>query len=900
MKKNSLPILIILLCLSISQEFKAQTFINISHEGWGGGMSLPKPCIYDIDNDGRLDILIGVETGVLFHYEFTESNSDSLGIISRNFNEISVSEMAAPTISDIDQDGLLDLVIGGLYGLCQFEQFALNSYEFVLQNSNFLEISDNYVVPVFADVDGDNKLDLLVSSMTNEIAYYEQINPGGSNFNLVTSFFGSIVVEWQSSFTVQDIDDNGRIDVLAGHNQKISRYEQIAPGSLNYELLSYSFIGVEPNWNMAPVICDFNEDNLLDLLIAHDNGIINHFQQEMSESTVFNLESLNFGNFNIQNRATTDFADIDNDGLIDLITGNSLGTLNIYEQSAPGSLNFNTIAINFQGIVVDYYSLPETADINNNGLLDLLIGCANGNIFHYEQTAPNLYNFALVTSSFNDIDIGLGQNTTPKLTDLDNDGLYDLIVGTTYEGEFVRYEQEEPNSMVFDFIPGGIPGINYQYNSMIEIIDFKNDGLKDILTEHNGYIRHYREVLPGSIDFMLEEEQFCGIYEEHPHPVIFDIDNNNQLDLLIGIESGDIKHYIQSEDSLQFVYKDYNFTNELDAGTTSTPILTDLNGDGLLELIAGNRAGKLSLFTQNFNNSLSFDLKTNNFSDIYQYPYSYSLPTFTDLDSNGLKDMIIGLDYRLLWYEQSPDDPFQFIQQSDNFSSIYVGDKASPVFADIDHDGMLDLLIGNDEGKINHFKQDAPFLEYFSPVTASFNNIDVGVNSVPFLCDIDNNNLLDLLIGNETGQIYHYRQDGINSFEFELVTQNFNDIDVDENASPAVGDINGDGLQDLIVGKESGGINLYIQEIGSSANHHFENKQPLIKILPNPASTFICIDASEDISEIQLFDVRGKCAKQIKTEISRPIKVDDLDNGLYLIKVKFQTKTITQKIVIQH
>lgn len=68
-----------------------------------------------------------------------------------------------------------------------------------------------------------------------------------------------------------------------------------------------------------------------------------------------------------------------------------------------------------------------------------------------------------------------------------------------------------------------------------------------------------------------------------------------------------------------------------------------------------------------------------------------------------------------------------------------------------------------------------------------------------------------------------------------------------------------------------------------------------IKIYPNPASEFIKIEANKTIDKIELYDLIGK--RVLKTTQTNQIKINYLPNGIYLIKLFLDNKTITKKIV---
>jgi len=69
------------------------------------------------------------------------------------------------------------------------------------------------------------------------------------------------------------------------------------------------------------------------------------------------------------------------------------------------------------------------------------------------------------------------------------------------------------------------------------------------------------------------------------------------------------------------------------------------------------------------------------------------------------------------------------------------------------------------------------------------------------------------------------------------------------------------------------------------------------KIVPNPFNEKLQIDSENSFSEIQLFDVFGKLVFQ-KTKPTKQLDLGFLPNGIYLLKLKFETgEWVTQKVV---
>ena len=102
------------------------------------------------------------------------------------------------------------------------------------------------------------------------------------------------------------------------------------------------------------------------------------------------------------------FADLNGDGKIDLLCGNSTGTLLFFENTATsGALpNFKPPVNNYQNIKVDAFSSPQLFDINKDGKLDLVLGNRRGILAYYQNAGTaNNPNFQLITSNFGNVDV---------------------------------------------------------------------------------------------------------------------------------------------------------------------------------------------------------------------------------------------------------------------------------------------------------------------------------------------------------------------------------------------------------------------------------------------------------------------------------------------------------------
>jgi len=531
-----------------------------------------------------------------------------------------------------------------------------------------------------------------------------------------------------------------------------------------------------------PCIADFNNDGLLDLIVGLDDGTLHHLIQDAAISDSFSLVSKSFSNILVDGRASPEIVDIDNDGLLDLLIGTRAGYIHHLEQDSIGSNNFSLITNNFNEIIVEGYACPRFINLDNNGLLDMILGKKNGTLSHYEQNALGSEEFTLITDLFNNIDVG--HLSTPSLIDLDHDGLLDMLIGESV-GFLHHYEQTSVNSTLFDSVTDSFNGIDVGAQACPIFTDLNNDLLFDLfIGGGHGHLDYFRQIGVGS-------------------------------------------------DSVKLISA--NVLPGIDIGTSSVPSFTDLNGNGLLDMIVGNNDGRLSYFEQSVEGSSVFTLIDDTVSGIDVG--SFSAPAFADIDKDNLMDMIVG-EYKnnLNHYEQDTIGSLSFALVTTHFDSIELGEECHPAFTDLDDDGLLDMIIGVAEGTMGHYEQNGEGSTGFTLVSDHFNDIDLDWVAHPSFTDLDSDGLLDMIVGESNGAIYHYEQDTAGSLIFNLITDHFMSIDEGSYSKPTFADINMDGMEDLVIGYNNGG--LYYFQRDRDTRIEQKGKEPfsgeLIQNYPNP------------------------------------------------------------------
>jgi hypothetical protein len=556
-----------------------------------------------------------------------------------------------------------------------------------------------------------NGMRLIINNGTPQLAYkilYDQVKDTGRsgmgfpnpipNFTLPPR---NVLVNNIDIPALDDMDNDGDIDVLSFQGQDLS------PAYV--ENFKTNRFGIQyPANDTRFILRDFCWGGIQYAAASGRNKFNIHFRREDLSSCQYRL----YGKQMMKHAGTTCLMlDMNNDGVKDLIYGdvgyNNLIILYNGRLQNPSGIDSivtqdtvfprNTTPANFINFPAPYY-----VDIDNDAKNDLLVTTNNAisaantnNVWIYQNTgtqASPTFNYTGNNFFLYQQTIDFGARTVPLLHDIDNDGDKDLFVATS--GNFAQ-----------------------TFNTKDAIVYYKNTGTAN------------KPV------YVLEDSSFANIGQDtailEMHPTFGDLNADGKSDLVIGNANGRLEYFVNqsSGNTINFSIVTRALGN-IDIGNNATPQLVDLNKDGRIDLIVGNRNGKISYFqntgtiTQpSFSSTPTIDslggivtretyLSSGGFDRID--PQGFSTPHVCELDGDtATTEMLVGMWNGKIWaYENVSAQPgasftkrdslFAFTAQNEG-RSILFGMRSAPYVANMDSDDRADVIIGNLGGGLNFY-----------------------------------------------------------------------------------------------------------------------------------------------------------------------------------------------------
>ena len=351
--------------------------------------------------------------------------------------------------ADIDNDGFVDLYVSNKGGA---NKLFLNQgngqfVDITSQAGEGIDYTGFSMGSVFGDYDNDGLVDLyLATGGRNEIEANRLFkNLGDGKFVDVTNAAGVGLKEFTYSASFVDYDNDGNLDLYCanyGPGAKNILYRNNGNGTFT-DVTDQAGVG-DLSWSWMGVWADVNGDNYQDLYVVNGRypaGEPNRLYLNNGKGS-FREVSREAGVADKNWGLGASFADIDNDGDLDLFVSNYVGRNGLYLNNGKGQ--FTDISEQVDNGQQGWGKGPTFGDIDHDGDLDLYEGdCKLANQLYINDGSGKFVDQA---SKQPQLQCSTVRTKGTAFADVDNDGDLDLyVVNWGAPNKFYLNDQNDQN-----------------------------------------------------------------------------------------------------------------------------------------------------------------------------------------------------------------------------------------------------------------------------------------------------------------------------------------------------------------------------------------------------------------------------------------------------------------------
>ncbi|PWH83926.1 hypothetical protein DIS18_05070 [Algibacter marinivivus] len=586
----------------------------------------------DFNNDGFTDLYVSNDYDEPDAMYYNNGDGTFRNVIDENMKHFSRFSMGSDT-GDINNDGLMDLFT-----------IDMSSEDHFRSKTNMKPMSSKD----FHDFVAQGKH---YQYMVNTL----QLNTGMGSFSDIGNLSGVSRTDWSWSTLMVDLDNDGLKDVIVSNGIKkdVLNNDYLSKvNSLSLKITHKEFFEVSKNTPSQP----------LSNYAFKNKGNVQF--EKVSKDWGFATPSFSSG---------MAYADLDNDGDLDIVINNMESEAFVYKNKATG----NFLKIELKGSEKNQFGYGAKATISHNGKT---------------QVANNTVSRGYLSSVESGFFFGLGKDVR-----------VDSVKVEWPDGKINVYENVSANEVLT------------AKHSKAKLKDKTNEESKTLMTKI--------EINELGIDFKHQENKYDEYQEEVllPHNVsqngpftaVADVNGDNLDDLFIGGASGQSGVLYLQTDNERFVENSSQPWNNDKVSEDLGALFLDVDGDGDMDLFVASggsefKPGDARLKDRLYINDGKGRFVKNSSALPNIFESSQCVKT-ADIDSDGDLDLFVGT--RLIYRQYGfPATSYLLINDGGVFKKApeqnvpdlsNIGMVTDAVFTDIDQDQDADLIIVGEWMAIN-------------------------------------------------------------------------------------------------------------------------------------------------------------------------------------------------------
>jgi Secretion system C-terminal sorting domain/FG-GAP-like repeat len=632
--------------------------------------------------------------------------------------------------------------------------------------------------------------------------------------------------------------------------------------------------------------------------------------------------------------------DYNRDGKKDIFTYTP-GGVKVFRNTSTTKLAFQLVAdpvfsTGYSGkinLFVNATDIPAIVDIDNDGDYDVVVFDSSGNFTFYHKNFSienyknaNILEFRRVgdcwggffKEHFDDIVFNqeCGNNPVPLedpfksqkaskvmhagnsilLLDLNGDGLKDVLfghitknkvasilnVGTLNQAKFKAADYNFPNKYPIDF-----PVFPALFS---EDLDF--DGVKDLVASPNGY-----DNAQQTVDY----QKSAWFYK-----------NSGQND----------------KPDFNFVQSNFLQNTMVDLGENTAPTFADIDGDGDQDLLVGN-AGirgetgyRASIYLYENKGNNTFELTNSDYLGIAKNQQLFEIKPFvSDLNNDGVDDFgfisnsFTGVNIRYFPNRAARGKAFDLkLSEAVILPEIkFLTGGDSPLFFDLNKDGLKDLILGKSNGGLEYYKntgtREKPAYTLENGVLGGIApDYIIGGISITS-ADLNGDGKEELITGGRDGYLRIYKNlidqnlskfVADSSLVFDELAGKNSRLQIGGGLAVAVANLDNDYIPDILVGTNTGGLKVLKN---TSKFIITANEEPINSLIyPNPTNRYVYVKNNYS-ADYEILNTSGLVIQSQKNQKPNQETIFDLglqNDGVYLLRISSEGKEPqVRKIVLK-